>query len=93
LLTVRTFQRRFPEFRDTDVGIIQARIDEAHVRVDESVWGDDRAATAIAWLAAHMIATSPVGEQARIADEDGKTRYLKEFNRMKYEVTSGFRVI
>ena len=93
LITLRQFVRRFPEFRSTDQGVVQARINEAHPRVDEAVWGDDKAATGIAWLAAHMIATSPVGEQARIADMDGSTRYLKEFKRMMLEVTSGFRVI
>lgn len=93
LVTVPQFVRRFPEFRDTDEVLVQSKINEAHWRVDETVWGDDKAPTGIAWLAAHMIAMTPMGEKARIGKDKDSTLYYTEFRRMMREVTSGFRVI
>lgn len=92
ILTRRQFLNQFPEFKDTDSGLVQSKIDDAHRRVDEVVWGG-KASMGIAWLAAHLIAMTPIGVNARIGKDKDDTLYRKVFKSMQLEVTSGYRVL
>lgn len=82
----------FPEFAGAPQALIQAKLDEAARNMDLPVWGalaDD----GISYLAAHKLATSPAGQNARLITKDGTSTYLLEYRRLCRIVGSGFRVI
>ncbi len=87
---VRKFKAEFPEFRATDDALIQAKLNQAARRIHAPVWGD-MADDGVMFLAAHLVSISPTGEHARLKPGE-ETQYEKEWNRMKREVTTGFRV-
>lgn len=75
--TVAQFTARFPIFADRDPAQVQALLDEASGRVDES-WIENDYQPAIMYLTAHLLATdasqegevvSGGGEQGAIASE------------------------
>lgn len=71
------FLARFPEFTDVHdehPALISAKLAEAGRRVSASVTGD-LYTDLVAYLAAHLIATSPQGQQARLASEAGSSTY------------------
>ena len=84
-LTVAQFRERFPEFLETDTSHVQAKLDEAWRRTPASVWGDT-AQDAHGYLAAHLLALSPFGRDARMINEDGTTMYGKVRTRMEIEL-------
>jgi hypothetical protein len=71
----------FPEFRETDPGLIAAKLSWAAVTIDESVYGL-KALRAQMLRAAHFLSLAPEGEKARLAVKDAKTVYLAEFDRL-----------
>lgn len=76
-MTVATLLERFPEFTDVNAehpALISAKLAEAGRRVSASVTGD-LYQDLVAYLAAHLIATSPQGQQARLASEAGSSTY------------------
>lgn len=87
-LTISEFTGARKEFAKTDTGLVQSCLDEARLRVNAEVWGD---LTKIgqSWLAAHLIATSPMGQQARKQNAEEKTTYLVEFERLELIVSCG----
>lgn len=82
----------FPEFANTNAALVESRIAQAEARIDAAVWGA-RAADGVLYLAAHLLATSPYGQQARLSSKDGSSTYLVEYVRLQREVAAGFRVI
>ena len=50
------FQVRFPEFSETDEGLIQILLDEAGADVGET-WAEDDRAPATLYLAAHLLSS------------------------------------
>jgi len=85
------FLARFPEFEPADSSMVASAIAEATRGVDASVWGD-KTEDGIRWLAAHLLAITPWGQQARLVSKDGSTTYGKEHARLMRSVTPGFRV-
>lgn len=73
-MTVATLLERFPEFTDVNEVLVSAKLAEAGRRVSASVTGD-LYQDLVAYLAAHLIATSPQGQQARLASEAGSSTY------------------
>ena len=87
----RDFLARFPEFEPASKGMIDEAIAEAARNVVGGVWrekNDD----GVRWLAAHLLAISPFGQQARLISKDGSTTYGKRFAELVRSVTPGFRV-
>lgn len=94
-----SFIGAFPEFRRVEKGLVDAKLAEARLQVDASVWGS-KADLGVSYLAAHLIALSPFGQHARLVPptakatrEDVLTTYERQFEAMKRQVTSGFRVV
>jgi len=71
--------------------MVREAIAEATLEVDAEVWGD-KTDTGVRWLAAHKLAITPWGQQARMVSKDGSTTYGKEHARLMRSVTPGFRV-
>ena len=85
------FVDRFPEFVEAETaypGMITSCIASAQRRVDETVWGSTYQDGAM-MLAAHLLAISPFGQNARLVAKDGSSTYLTEFERMRDEATFG----
>lgn len=87
----RDFLARFPEFEPAPVSMIDSAIGEATRNVDSEVWGD-KTDDGVRWKAAHLLAISPFGQQARLMSKDGSTTYGKHFAKLARSVTPGFRV-
>lgn len=90
-LTLEEFLERFPEFESTgstNPGFVQRKLDEAWRRTPAAAWGD-KAQDAHGYLAAHLLAISPFGRDARMASKDGTTTYGNERIRMENEEAPG----
>lgn len=92
VLTARQFVQRFPEFRETDKVLIELCLIEAEDQVGAVVWGSRRE-IGVRYLAAHLIASGPTGEKARLAKDWDATVYMKHFRRAQLAACSGFRVV
>lgn len=71
--------------------MVDEAIAEATRNVDEAVF-DAKTDDAIKWKAAHLLAISPFGQQARLVSKDGSTTYEKRFLALARSMTPGFRV-
>lgn len=91
-VTVGELTTRFPEFATAEPTLIQSAIDDAELMVDRDFYGT-RADMAVKYYAAHLIATNPLGEMARLKKNEEPTTYLEQFNRIKYSTGAGCRVI
>ncbi len=94
-----SFVKAFPEFAETSKTLVEAKLAEARRRIDPEVWRT-KTDDGVSYLAAHLIAMSPQGQHARLVPknakvtrEDALTTYEREYQAMKREVTSGFRVV
>jgi hypothetical protein len=90
-LTLTQFLTQFPEFASTDLAMVQAILTAALLEIDASVWGP-KADQGQAYLAAHKLALSPFGQQARMVAKDGSTTYEKHYKSLMGQVASGYRV-
>ena len=90
-MTVAAFLESFPEFTDVHAEyptLLDAKLGEAGRRVSASVTGD-LYPDLVGYLAAHLVATSPQGQQARQASDKGRTTYLDEYERLSRVVPIG----
>lgn len=87
----RDFLSRFPEFEPASKAMIETALDEAERNVDAEVFAG-KTDDAIRWKAAHLLAISPFGQQARMISKDGSTTYGKRFVELAKSMTPGFRV-
>ena len=85
-----SWRAAYPEFRGVSDGTCQAKLDEAALQVDPGVWGA-KAGAGHGLLAAHLLASSPFGQNAKMSSVDAGTTYLANFKRMVLMVSSGFR--
>ena len=88
-VTLAKFRNAYSEFRKTDDGDVLAKIRLAEFEVNDAVWGD-RADAGVMLMTAHMLMMAPAGQNAKLVPKDGKTIYLKQFDRTKKSVTAGF---
>jgi hypothetical protein len=85
---VAAFLERGPEFRTfvstapNGTARVQAALDSAMRRTDASVFGTDTD-DAIFFLAAHLLAASPSGKDARLKGEAFESLYLAERRRLE----------
>lgn len=89
-MSVPEFLARYPEFDSAGVELIVAKIQEAARWVDPGVWGD-QAPDGIATLAAHLLATSPFGRNARLAEDNDRSTYGDRFQELKRVAAIGLR--
>lgn len=93
-VTPASFKALFPEFAGVvpvDDAYIQGWLDLAAVHVSPTVWRA-KYDSGVLFLAAHLMTTSPTGQGAKLNNADGKSTYGAQYERMKLEVTGGFRV-
>lgn len=92
-VSTASFFVRFPEFSGdrAPLDLVQRALAEAERRVSAKIWGNLRA-DGIGYLAAHLISSSPWGQQARLAAQDGSTTYGAAYERLLRTVSHGFRV-
>lgn len=90
---INIFLKRFPEFdgQGKNLTLIKAKIDEATRRTDPTL-ASDLADDITYYLAAHLLAQSPMGQNAKLVAKDGSTTYGKEYKRLCRLVSMGFRV-
>ena len=104
------FRARYPEFNNVSDVLCTAVLSEAALEHDTSVWGAfgqvggpaTKADAGQMALAAHKLAVSPYGQNARtvydkkpgfsVSDGYKRTTYGWEWLNMRYAVTSGWRV-
>lgn len=95
MATLAAFIVQFPEFANTTSALVQAHLDAAALEVPSRIWGT-KTDQGIYYLTAHKLASSPFGNDARLAAVgtrgDATTIYLPEFRRLQRQVSSGFRV-
>lgn len=82
----------FPEFDELTDPEIDPKIADAALCVNSETWGD-RADIGVKYMTAHLLAISPLGEQAKLVAKTGQTTYLMTFEKYKRSVASGCRVI
>lgn len=89
-ITVKDFLDRFPEFNGQGVNmtLINAKFQEAAREIDQATWGtfaDDGQA----YLTAHLLATTPMGQSAKLVAKDGTTTYGKRYHHLVRVVALG----
>ncbi len=83
VVTVQRFRKAYPEFKETAEALVQQKLDHADERINDSVFGDNVSIRATMLLAAHLLAISPSGEQARIWVRGSQTTmYQAELNKL-----------
>jgi len=96
-VTVASLQLRMSEFSATPDAVVQAAIDDATTEVDARVFGE-KTDQAVTLLAAHKLAMSPFGQQARLAPKEqgkgthGATTYGLEYDNLVAQCGGGFWV-
>lgn len=92
-LTIAVFRSRFPEAPTDDV-VVQARLDEAELEIDATVWGA-MAETGHGYLTAHRLGMTPYGRDARIEKKGGEvtTTYGELFDALVKRVGTAYRVV
>ncbi len=91
-MNLAAFQAAFPEFALVDVVLIQAKLDHAETTVDAAIWGG-RYDAGHGYMAAHLLSTSPLGQDARLSPSDEKSSYLEHYQRELRSATCGIRCL
>lgn len=86
--TASTFKSRWPEFAPTADAQVDAVLVAAARRCDARVFGDDTD-EAVGFYAAHLLATSPQGQQARLESDKADTTYRAEWLRLARQRAGG----
>lgn len=88
------FRTRYPEFPAASVPdpLVNDALARATSRVDPEVYAHTTE-EAIGLLAAHLLATSPNGQMARLVSDKGESTYGREFEKMKLSATCALRVL
>jgi hypothetical protein len=95
-VTVDQIQAEFPEFANTDSGLIGYRLADAMQLVEQSTYGDHYD-EAVKWLTCHLIALAPHGEPARLVESQepggASTTYERHFLRIQRSVVAPQMVV
>jgi hypothetical protein len=90
-MTYEAFIVQFPEFAETDVALVRAHLDAASLEISPKTWGA-LADQGQAYLAAHKLALSPAGQNARLVADDGTTTYGRHYQSLLRTVALGVAV-
>lgn len=81
-VSAEQLRAEFPEFANTDLGLLNGKIADATAMLSASAFGDQHD-QAVKYMAAHLVALSPGGEFARLdpsKEEDGaRTLYERQY--------------
>jgi hypothetical protein len=86
------FTKRFPEFANTDPGLVEMALAEARSEISQKHFGD-AFELVLQYLAAHKLAISPMGEPCRLQGSQDKTIYQLEYERLCKSAFLGAQVI
>jgi hypothetical protein len=90
-LELAAFLVLFPEFGEVDDSLVEGKLAEALRSIDADVWGDF-ADDGQGYLAAHLLALSPMGNAAKLVDgKKNTTTYEGHLRRLQLQVTAGIR--
>jgi hypothetical protein len=92
VLDLAGFRVRFPEMANIPDARVQAALDDALIEFDQDLWGA-KLAKGQGFLAAHDIACSPAGQNARLVDKTGSTTYYVKYRKLLNQVAKGPRVV
>lgn len=95
-VTVDQIKAEFPEFAATDSGLIGFCLADAERLVDPGSFGT-RTDDAVKYLACHLVALRPHGEQARLVESQepggAKTTYERQYLAIKHSVVQAQMVV
>lgn len=86
-VTVASFRRYYPAFRDTPEDLIAAKLELAALQVGSN-WGALQDTGTMLYLA-HLLSVDPSGERARQTNDPAMTTYAYEFQRLEAQVACG----
>jgi hypothetical protein len=105
MATLTMFRAQFPEANGVSDVLVSTMLAAAFLEIDQSVWGAmgtlggtmTKADQGQMYLAAHKLACSPFGQNAKMTTDPKRngyqrTTYGAEFFLLMRSVTSGFRV-
>jgi hypothetical protein len=104
MATLPMFRAQFPEFNNVSDVLVTSMMSAATLEMSTFVWGQfgvlggpqTKADQGQMYLAAHKLAISPWGQNARTVFEKakgyGRSTYGVEYLNQQRQVTSGFRV-
>ena len=84
-MTYADFVVAFPEFSDLAEAYVQAKLNEAAREISEAHWGT-RFEDAQAYLAAHLLALTPMGFAAKLATPDGRSSYKTRLDDLRKQL-------
>lgn len=91
-VNVAAFKVSFPEFAKAGDTLLEAHLAQAALEVDAGLWGV-WADNGVMLTAAHSLAMSPFGMNARMVAKDGSTTYGKKLDEKRAMVSLGNRLI
>lgn len=92
MMDLAAFRSEYPEFQSCEDAFVSLYLARAAKRIDRRIWGEI-AAEGHGFLTAHLIATAPNGQMARLVSADGDTTYGKAFRDLVAQVACGLRVV
>lgn len=97
-MTLEEFRIQFPEFSTTPDVQVDAFLAAADLEIDREVW-EDKADQGQGYLAAHKLALSPMGNNARMVAKSaadtlhGQTTYGVHYDNLVRQVANTFRPV
>ena len=88
-LSLSTFRARFPEFQSQPDATLQDAINRGAAQSDSTIFGD-LVDEATGYLAAHFLALSPFGQQARLSGPTESTTYYLHWRRLATKKAAGW---
>jgi hypothetical protein len=92
LADVAAFRASFPEFVQVEDAQIQVFLDRAATSVPLEPW-DDHQHEGHLYLTAHLLASSPYGQNARLDPKSDVTTYGAHYSKLQLMVAAGPRVV
>jgi hypothetical protein len=90
-LTYDEFRIDFPEMLTASEPLVRRKLDQAAARLSEAILGAAYP-EAHGSLTAHLIATAPGGQMARMVNKDGTTQYSRRLEEIKLAFVAGVLV-
>lgn len=89
-MLLATWRVQFPEMNGVSDALVQAMLDASALEIDTDIWGA-KADQGQGYLAAHKLASSPFGQNAKMVAKDGTTTYWFNYYKLVRQVSSGYR--
>jgi hypothetical protein len=82
------FRSLFPEFQSIPEHTLQTYFAVCGAELNADVWGA-LYASGVCYLVASRLAATPFGQQAKLADQTGRSSYLTHYERLQTRVAVG----